>query len=200
MKPGDHRTSEAREPRGPDGRRPRAVTLVGLMGVGKTTIGRRLASALRLPFFDADTEIERAAALTVAEIFERFGETYFREGERRVIARILDGTPLVLATGGGAFMDPSTRALIKQKALSVWLRADLDVLMRRVSRRDTRPLLRTEDPRAVMRRLMEERYPVYAQADIVVDSLDGPHERTVAIALEALRRAGAAGGPEDLAR
>ena len=157
----------------------RSIVLVGLMGAGKTTIGRRLAQRLDLPFVDADVEIERAASQTIPEIFERHGEAAFREGERRVIARLLDGGPQVLATGGGAFMDETTRANIAARGLSVWLRADLDVLMRRVLRRNNRPLLKQGDPHATMERLMGERYPVYAQADVTVESIEGPHEIVV---------------------
>ncbi len=169
----------------------RSIVLVGLMGAGKTTIGRRLAAALALPFIDADEEIERAAGLPVAEIFARHGEPEFRRGERRVIERLLQGPPHVLATGGGAFMDPETRALVRAHATSVWLRADLDVLMRRVEKRDNRPLLRDGDPRAVMERLMAERYPIYAEADVTVDSNNGPHGAAVTHVLQALaQRAG----------
>jgi shikimate kinase len=165
----------------------RTVALVGLMGAGKSSVGRRLAAALDVPFRDADDEIVAAAGLTIPEIFDSFGEQEFRRGERRVIARLLDDAPHVLATGGGAFMNAETRALMREKATTVWLRADLDTLMRRVSRRDDRPLLRSDDPRAVMQRLMDERYPVYAQADIVVESADGPHSANVEAVLAALR-------------
>ena len=167
----------------------RPVALVGLMGAGKTTVGRRLAAALRLPFVDADEEIERAAGLTVQEIFNRHGEADFRRGERQVIARLLTQAPHILATGGGAFMDPDTRALMKQKAISVWLKAPLDVLMRRVERREGRPLLKADDPQAVMQKLMQERYPVYAEADIVVESVNAPHAATVDAVLQALKKA-----------
>ncbi len=160
--------------------------LVGLMGAGKTTIGRRLAAALGVPFTDADEQIEEAAGLSIADIFSTLGEAEFRAGERRVIARLLDGAPRVLATGGGAFMNQETRALIRDKAVSIWLKADIDVLMKRVARRDTRPLLRAADPRAVMEKLIADRHPVYAEADLVVDSAEGPHETAVAAALEAL--------------
>lgn len=166
----------------------RPIVLVGLMGAGKTTVGRRLAAALGLAFADADEEIERAAGLTVAEIFARHGEGDFRRGERRVIARLLDGGPLVLATGGGAFIDPDTRQLVLSRATSVWLRADLDVLMRRVERRDNRPLLKAEDPRAIMARLIEERYPIYAEADFIVDSNNSPHTTAVEGVIAALAR------------
>lgn len=164
----------------------RPIALVGLMGAGKTTVGRRLAAELHLPFMDADAEIEKAAGMTVTEIFERHGEPEFRRGERRVIERLLEGPPIVLATGGGAFVQPDTRALLLAKALTVWLKADLDVLMKRVARRDTRPLLRGPDPRGAMRALMDVRYPLYAGADITVDSASGPHAATVLAVLAAL--------------
>lgn len=165
----------------------RPLALVGLMGAGKTTVGRRLAQTLGLPFMDADAEIEKAAGMKVAEIFDRLGEAEFRRGEMRVIARLLESPPLVLATGGGAFVQPDTRRLLQQKALTVWLKADLDVLMRRVLRRDTRPLLRGPDPRATMHALMMNRYPLYADADLTVDSDAGPHTITVEAVLAALR-------------
>lgn len=149
------------------------------MGAGKTCIGRRLASRLDLPFTDGDAEIEAAAGCSVEEIFARHGETAFRDGERRVIARLLAQGPQVLATGGGAFMDPRTRAEIRERAIAVWLRADLELLLKRTARRNNRPLLKLGDPRAVLDRLIDERYPVYAEADIVVDSVDGPPELTV---------------------
>jgi len=164
----------------------KTIALVGLMGAGKSSIGRRLAQALSLPFIDADSEIEAAAGSSIEEIFARDGEAAFRAGERRVIARLLDGPPQVLATGGGAFMDPSTRALIHERAISVWLRADVDTLLARVGRRHNRPLLKAGEPRAVLTRLMEERYPVYAEADIAVDTVDGPPEATLAKVLDAL--------------
>lgn len=157
----------------------RSIVLVGLMGAGKTTVGRRLAQKLNLNFVDADAEIERAAGETIPEIFERHGEAAFREGERRVIARLLEASPQVLATGGGAFMDEVTRNNITARGISVWLKADLDVLMRRVSRRNNRPLLKQGDPRATMERLIKQRYPVYAEADLTVDSVEGPHETVV---------------------
>lgn len=166
--------------------RERSIVLVGLMGSGKSTIGRRLATALGLPFHDADAEIEAAAGCSVAEFFAKHGEPAFRDGERRVIARLLDGPRHVLATGGGAFMDAATRALIAEKAVSVWLRADLEVLMSRVLRRNTRPLLAKGDPRETMERLIRERYPVYAEADITIDSVDGPHDAVVRQVLAAL--------------
>ncbi|QJE74024.1 shikimate kinase [Aerophototrophica crusticola] len=166
---------------------PRTVVLIGLMGAGKTSIGKRLATRLHLPFVDADHEIERAAGCTIQEIFDRYGEAGFRDGERRVIARLLDQPVQVLSTGGGAFMDPITRALIRDKGLSVWLRADLDLLVHRTARRDHRPLLRQGDPREVLRSLMEKRYPVYAEADLTVDSDDSPPDVTTDRVVAALR-------------
>lgn len=154
----------------------RSIVLIGLMGAGKTAIGRRLATELKLPFTDADSEIEVAAGQTISEIFAEHGEDYFRDGERKVIARLLKSGPQVLATGGGAFMNETTRGNVRRNGISVWLNADLEVLMQRVSRRDHRPLLKTEDPEAVMRQLMEDRYPVYAEADIEVQSRNVPHE------------------------
>jgi shikimate kinase len=165
---------------------PKTVVLVGLMGAGKTCIGKRLAQRLGMSFVDADHEIERAAGCSIAEIFQRHGEDDFRAGERRVIARLLDDPPHVLSTGGGAFMDPRTRGLIRDKAISVWLRADLDLLMRRVSRRNDRPLLHVAEPRRKLAELMAERHPIYAEADIAVDSADGPPEVTLQRVIEAL--------------
>jgi shikimate kinase len=156
------------------------------MGVGKTKIGRRLAARLRLPFFDSDQEIEAAAGETIEEIFANRGERVFREGERRVIARLLAQPVHILATGGGAFMDPATRAVIARRGISVWLRADLDVLVSRVSRRSNRPLLKRGDPRAILAELIERRHPVYAEADVVVDSSEGSPEATVTRAIAAL--------------
>jgi len=149
---------------------PRTVVLVGLMGAGKSCIGRRLASRLGVPFVDADAEIEQAAGCSVAEIFEKYGEPYFRNGERRVMLRLLDGAPCVLAAGGGAFMDPETRTLIREKAISVWLKADLETLSQRTRGRTHRPLLNSGDARTTLSRLMDARYPVYAEADITVES------------------------------
>lgn len=165
----------------------RSVVLVGLMGAGKTSIGRRLAVRLGLPFVDADQEIERAAGCSVEDYFARFGEAAFREGERRVIARLLDESPRVIATGGGAFMDESTRTAIARRGCSVWLKADLETLCRRVKRRNNRPLLKRGDPRQVLAELMERRYPVYASADVVVESRDGPHETVVEDVVRALQ-------------
>lgn len=162
------------------------LVLVGLMGVGKTTVGKRLASRLGLHFVDADAEIEKAADMTVAEMFERFGEEAFRDGERRVIARLLGDQAMVLATGGGAFMNDETRALIKEKALSIWLDADVKILADRVSRRDTRPLLRGKDPAAVLAELAAKRNPIYAEAHIHVKSNRAPHDETVKAILKEL--------------
>jgi shikimate kinase len=167
---------------------PRTIALVGLMGAGKSCIGRYLATALGLPFLDADKEIEAAAGCSVEDIFAAHGEAAFRAGERRVISRLLAEPKMVLATGGGAFMDPQTRALIHERATSLWLRADLDLLLRRTARRNNRPLLKRGDPREILSRLIEERHPVYAQADVVVDSVDGPPEATLAQVIEGLRR------------
>ena len=172
--------------------RRRPIALVGLMGAGKSSIGRRLASALGLPFVDADEEVEKAAARSITDIFEELGEAAFRDGERRVIARLLEEPPHVLATGGGAFMNESTRALIQQKAVSVWLKADMEVLLRRVERRNDRPLLREGDPREVLERLAAERYPVYGLADITVESGEAAHQATVEAILAALRARAAA--------
>lgn len=154
----------------------RSLVMVGLMGCGKSTIGRRLAARLDVPFVDADDEIERSAQKTIPEIFADHGEAYFRDGERRVIHRLLQSGPQVLATGGGAYMNPETRATIRMAGIAIWLRAELPVLMRRVMKRDNRPLLKVEDPENVMRRLMQTRYPVYADADLTVESRDVPHE------------------------
>lgn len=164
----------------------RSIVMVGLMGCGKSSIGRRLAVTLGLPFIDADDEIERAALKSIPEIFADHGEAYFREGERKVIKRLLGSGPQVLATGGGAFMNAETRAAVKADGISVWLRADLDVLMRRVAKRDNRPLLKADDPVAVMKSLMDQRYPVYAEADITVDSRDTTHEVIVGEIIAAL--------------
>ncbi|WP_322096680.1 shikimate kinase [Pelagibius sp.] len=158
------------------------------MGAGKSCIGRRLAAALELPFVDADKEIEAAAGCSIEDIFAEHGEAAFRAGERRVIARLLDQPTMVLATGGGAFMDTETRALLRDRAISVWLRADVELLLRRTSRRDHRPLLKRGDPRQILSDLIDKRYPVYAEADVVVDSVDGPPEVTLARVTESLQR------------
>jgi len=157
----------------------RTIVMVGLMGAGKSAVGRRLAARLNMPFVDADTEIETAAGCTIAEIFERHGEAAFRDGERRVIARLLEGPPIVLATGGGAFMDDDTRALVARTGISVWLRADLDTLVRRTAKRNHRPLLRDGDPAETLKNLIAIRHPIYEQSDIVVESDDSPLDKTV---------------------
>jgi shikimate kinase len=157
----------------------RSIVLVGMMGAGKSTVGRRLSVRLRLPFLDADTEIEAAAGMSISDIFETHGEPHFRDGEARVIARLLDGGPTVLATGGGAFMREETRNRIRDKAVSIWLKADADIIMRRVKRRADRPLLQTADPAATVGRLIREREPVYQDADITIWSRDVPHEKIV---------------------
>lgn len=165
----------------------KTLVLVGLMGAGKTTIGRRLAKRLDRPFMDADEEVERSAGRSVSEIFEDFGEAAFREGERKVIARLInDNPPMVLALGGGAFVDDTTRQLVKDKAFSIWLNADLDVLMDRVSKRDTRPLLETGNPREVMESLMQARTEFYAQADLTIQTDCHAHDLTVETIMDAL--------------
>lgn len=164
----------------------RSIVLVGLMGCGKSSVGKRLATALDIRFADADDEIERAAGKTIPEIFQDHGEAEFRDGERRVIARLLRDGPQVLATGGGAYMNAETRSRIAERGISVWLKAELPILMKRVRRRDNRPLLKTADPEARMRQLMTERYPVYALADITVESREVPHETMVEEILAAL--------------
>jgi shikimate kinase len=165
----------------------RSIVLIGMMGVGKSSIGRRLGSRLGIPFNDADAEIEKAAGMSIADIFARHGEAAFRSGESRVIARLLDGGPQVLATGGGAVMNPETRTLIKEKGVSVWLSAELDLLMRRISKRKAeRPMLYTADPAATLRELLAEREPIYAQADLTVQSREVPHDAVVAEIVGAL--------------
>jgi shikimate kinase len=164
----------------------RLVVLVGMMGAGKSTIGRRLAARLLLPFVDADNEIEAAAGMTIPEIFEVHGEPHFRDGEARVIARLLESGPGVLATGGGSFMREETRRRIGDKAVSIWLKADADIIMRRVRRRADRPLLRTADPAATVGRLISEREPVYGFADLTIASREVPHEKIVDECIEAL--------------
>ena len=157
----------------------RSIVLVGLMGAGKTCIGRRLAARLGLAFTDADSEIEEAAGCSIEDYFAQHGEAAFRDGERRVIKRLLSGAPQVVSTGGGAFMDAGTRAEIRAHGVSLWLRADLELLLKRTGRRNNRPLLKRGDPREILDRLIRERYPVYAEADVVVDSADGPPDVTV---------------------
>lgn len=159
--------------------RAQPIALVGLMGVGKTTVGRRLAKRLNLPFYDSDDEIEKASGRTVAGYFKDHGEEAFRAGEKRVIERLLDGTPLILATGGGAFIPENTRLILKANATTVWLKGDFKTIMERVSRKNTRPLLQVADPAAKMRELMDVRYPIYAKADITVPIAKGTHMRTV---------------------
>jgi shikimate kinase len=165
----------------------RSVVLVGMMGSGKSSIGRRLAARFGTTFVDADGEIEEAAGMTIAEIFDKHGEPYFRAGEARVIARLLDHGPQVLATGGGAFMNRDTRAAIRDKGVSIWLKAEVDVLMKRIKRRGDRPLLKTDDPAATLTALIEQRYPIYAEADVTVLSRDVPHEAIVDEIIAALR-------------
>jgi len=165
-----------------------SLVLVGLMGVGKSTIGRRLAARLDLPFIDADEEIEKAAGMTIQEMFDRHGEAAFRDGERRVIARLIDGMPKVVATGGGAFVNDETRKLILDKATAIWLDADIEILVNRVSRREGRPLLKGRNPRDVLTSLAAERSPFYAQAPIRVRSTDLPHDATVESIMKALGR------------
>src|SRR5580700_11044690 len=157
----------------------RSIVLVGMMGAGKSSVGRRLAARLGLAFIDADTEIEAAAGMSIADIFSAHGEAYFRSGEARVIARLLEGGPQVMATGGGAIINSDTRAAIRAKAVSIWLNAEYDVLLRRVKRRTDRPMLKTADPAETLRRLLVERNPVYAQSDVTLHSRDAPHEAIV---------------------
>ncbi len=168
--------------------RGRPIVLVGLMGAGKTSIGRRLAEKMGLSFVAADHEIEAAAGKTIADIFAEHGEAYFRDGERKVIARLMENGEQILATGGGAYMNPETRARIKEGGICVWLKADLGLLMKRVMKRNDRPLLRTADPEAVMRGLIEDRYPVYAEADVTVECRDVQHAQMVNDVLRALAR------------
>jgi shikimate kinase len=178
----------------------RSVVLVGMMGAGKSTIGRRLSARLRLPFLDADIEIEAAAAMSIPEIFETHGELHFRDGEARVIARLLDSGPAVLATGGGAFMREETRGRIRLQAVSIWLKADADIIMRRVKRRVDRPLLQTADPAATVGRLIEQREPIYQHADLTIWSRDVPHEKIVDECIDALHTWLCAGGAASTAK
>src|SRR5215468_2435999 len=164
----------------------RSVVLIGMMGAGKSTIGRRMAARLRLPFLDADTEIETAAGMSIPDIFETHGEPHFRDGEARVIARLLDSGPSVVATGGGAFMREETRNRVRERAVSIWLKADADVIMKRVRRRSDRPLLQNADPEGTVSRLLGEREPVYETADLTILSRDVPHDRIVDECIEAL--------------
>ncbi|MBL4836097.1 MAG: shikimate kinase [Kordiimonadaceae bacterium] len=165
----------------------RTLVLVGLMGVGKTTVGRRLAKKLGLDFVDSDFEIEQAAGMSVIEIFEKYGEEDFRSGERRVMTRLLDGTPKVIATGGGAIINAETRALIKSNALTIWLDADTDILVERTGRRDTRPLLKEGNPEEILEKLAAERAPFYAEADLKIVSSEGLHDTVVNAILDALQ-------------
>lgn len=157
----------------------RTVALVGMMGAGKSSIGRRLAARLNVEFRDADSEIESAAGCTISEIFERFGEPAFRDGERKVICRLLTERPHVMATGGGAFVDSTTRAKLRERAVTIWLKAPVELLLARTQRRDTRPLLRNGNPRETLERLLVERTPIYGEADFTIDSEDGPHTAAV---------------------
>lgn len=176
-------TSEKSDFRGAGGK---PITLVGMMGAGKSTIGRRLAARLHLPFVDSDDEIEKAAGMSVGRLFETYGEAHFRDGEKRVIERLMGGKAKVIATGGGAFVQDDTRALILEKGIAIWLDADLDILAERVSRRDTRPLLRNKDPKAVLSDLAEKRNPLYAQAHFRIRSDSGAHEETVERIMQAI--------------
>ena len=165
----------------------RTIALVGLMGAGKSTVGRRLANKLGRPFFDSDDEIEKAAGLSVSDIFTMHGEEEFRRGEHKVLARLLDGQPHVLATGGGAYLNPLTRDLMREKAVTIWLNADLETLWKRVSKRNHRPLLKAPNPKDVLSNLLYDRIPIYELADITVPSVDGPHSKTVEAILTALQ-------------
>ncbi len=166
----------------------RSIALVGLMGVGKSTVGRRLAKRLDLPFADGDIEIEDAAGMTVSDIFSSMGEGEFRAGEARVMRRLLEGPRIVLATGGGAMLNPTTRAVMKARAVTVWMRADLETIVERVQRRDTRPLLRGKDPLQTLKTLAEARYPIYGEADVVVDVAGGAHAQAVEAIVRALEK------------
>lgn len=168
----------------------RTVALVGMMGAGKSSIGRRLAARLDVPFRDADEEIEAAAGCSIADIFERFGEPAFRDGERRVILRVLKEPPHVLATGGGALLDSETRSQIAKQTYSIWLRAPVELLLARIERRDTRPLLRNGNPRETVKRLLGEREPLYAESNLVIDAQDGPHHSAVDRIVRALKSEG----------
>jgi len=169
----------------------KTIALVGMMGAGKSSVGKRLAARLGAEFRDADAEIEKAAGCPITEIFDRYGEKAFRDGERRVIARLLGEAPHVLATGGGAFIDPQTRAAIKERAVSVWIDAPLELLLERVARRDTRPLLRDGNPREILERLLTVRAPIYAEADLRLESENGPHAAAVERLIAALVERGA---------
>lgn len=165
----------------------KTIALIGLMGAGKSSVGRRLADTIGLPFSDSDDEIEAVSGLSISDIFSLHGEEEFRRVEQKVIERLITGPQRILATGGGAFMNETTRSLLKGHAVTVWLRADLETLWKRVSRRDTRPLLRTEDPKGVLRNLLEKRTPTYSEADLIVDSRDGPHMNAVRDIISAIK-------------
>lgn len=176
--------ASTRKPSDLDVRRP--IVLVGMMGAGKTTVGRRLATALDLPFCDTDTEIEKAAGMSVSDLFAAHGEASFRKGEAKVIKRLLGAPPMILATGGGALTNAQTRTLIKERSVSIWIKVDIETVLRRASRRGARPLLQTGDPRATLERLFAEREAFYAEADIHLESQPGPHENTVELIIEKL--------------
>ena len=176
----------AQSRKSPDFQCDRTVVLVGMMGAGKTTVGRRLAPRIGLPFFDADNEIEQAAGMSVAELFKRHGEQSFREGEAKVLARLLDDPPCVIATGGGALINADTRQRIAEKSVSIWIKADIDTIVRRATRRGTRPLLKTGDPHEIISNLLKERGDYYGAADIHIDSQPGPHSNTVNLIIEML--------------
>lgn len=165
----------------------KSIILVGLMGAGKSTVGRRLAKDIGLEFRDSDTEIQEAAGCSISDIFQIHGENIFRDLEKRVIKRLLEGEPMVIATGGGAFIQPHIREMIKQQGISIWLRAELDILVERVSRKNTRPLLETGDKRVILEKLMTDRYPIYSEADVIVDSDDGSHEAVVQAIVKELK-------------
>lgn len=181
-----HLAAMAQSRKLPDFQCDRMIVLVGMMGAGKTTVGRRLAPRIGLPFFDADSEIEQAAGMSVAELFNRHGEESFRQGEAKVIERLLDASPSVVATGGGALLDASTRQRIKEKSVSIWIKADIDTIVRRATRRGTRPLLKTGNPHDIIQKLLSERSEFYAGADIHIDTQPGPHINTVNLILEML--------------
>jgi shikimate kinase len=176
----------------------RSIVMVGLMGCGKSSVGKRLGTRLGLPFVDADEEIERVAQKSISEIFSDHGEAFFRDRETKVITRLLAAGPQVLATGGGAFMSAETRSKIKADGISIWLRAELPVLLRRVAKRDTRPLLKGSDPEAVMGNLMAQRYPVYAEADLIIESRDVPHDHIVSEVIESLANCPALAHPSSI--
>ena len=173
----------------PEWKLTQSVTLVGLMGAGKSTLGKRIANQLSIPFKDTDIEIEKSADMSISEIFKNHGEEKFREAERNTIASLVSGRPLIMATGGGAFMSEETRELLNAKTKTIWLYAELDILVKRCSRRDTRPLLKTGDPQEILGKLIEQRYPTYAEAHIKINSTDGPHQQSVDAIIHALKKA-----------